>query len=263
VLDVAATIDALVDRPHDTVLLCDYDGSLAPIVDLPEDAVALPEAIDVLGALVGRLARVGIVSGRPVEFLASRLPVPGVLFSGLYGMEVLVDGHRRVDPRAVPFADAVANAADEADARVPGVIVERKGGVSVTLHWRTTPDRAQEVLDLAAELSRRYGLAEWHSRFAVELRPPIAIDKGTVVDDLIDGFGVAAFAGDDTGDLAAFAALERAATDGRLTNAVRIGVESPEMPDTLPGAVDVLVDGPGGLVSLLRSVVHRLDEPSI
>ena len=82
-LDVAATIDALVDRPSDTVLLCDYDGSLAPIVDLPDDAVALPEAIEVLGTLVGRLARVGIVSGRPVEFLAIRLPVPGLLFAAL------------------------------------------------------------------------------------------------------------------------------------------------------------------------------------
>jgi trehalose 6-phosphate phosphatase len=259
VLDVAATIDALVDRPSDTVLLCDYDGSLSPIVDIPEHAVALPEAIAVLGLLVGRLARVGIVSGRPVEFLASRLPVPGLLFSGLYGMEALVDGHRQVDPRALPFAAAVASASDEADARLPGVIVERKGGVSVTLHWRTAPDRAQEVLGVAAELARRHGLAEWHSRFAVELRPPVAIDKGTVMDDLIEGYGIAAYAGDDTGDLAAFAALERAAADGRLTRAVRIGVESPEMPDALPGAVDVLVDGPAGLIEMLRAVAGRLD----
>jgi trehalose 6-phosphate phosphatase len=257
--DVAATIDALVDRPSDTVLLCDYDGSLAPIVDLPDDAVALPEAIEVLGVLVGGLARVGIVSGRPVEFLASRLPVRGLVLSGLYGMEVLVDGERQVDPRALPFMDAVASAAEEADARVPGVIVERKGGVSVTLHWRTAPDRAQEVLDVAAELARRYGLAEWHSRFAVELRPPVAIDKGTVTDDLIKGFGVGAFAGDDTGDLAAFAALQRAAADGRLTRAVCIGVESEEMPEALPAAVDVLVVGPTGLIELLRSVARRLE----
>jgi trehalose 6-phosphate phosphatase len=198
------------------------------------------------------------VSGRPVEFLARRLPVPGLLLSGLYGMETLVDGHRQVDPRALPFADAVASAADEADTRLPGVIVERKAGVSVTLHWRTAPDREQEVLDVAAELARRTGLAEWHSRFAVELRPPVAMDKGTVIDELIKGFGIAAFAGDDTGDLAAFAALERAATDGRLRRAVCIGVESPEMPDALPGAVDVLVDGPAGLIAILRTVADRL-----
>jgi trehalose 6-phosphate phosphatase len=258
VLDVAATIDALVEQPSETILLCDYDGSLAPIVDLPDDAVALPAAIEALYELGEHLGRVGIVSGRPVEFLADRLPVPGLTFVGLYGMESLVDGRRVVDPRVLPFADAVAAAADEADVRVAGTVVERKGGVSVTLHWRTTPDREQEVLGVASELAQRHGLDEWHSRFAVELRPPIAIDKGTVVDDLIRGFGVAAFAGDDTGDLAAFAALARAASDGRLTRGVRIGVRSVEMPAALPGAVDVLVDGPVGLTEVLLSVARRL-----
>jgi trehalose 6-phosphate phosphatase len=259
VLDVAATIDALVERPADTIILSDFDGSLSPIVDLPDHAVALDEAIEVLGALVGRVARVGIVSGRPVEFLASRLPVPGLMFVGLYGMEVLIDGEHRVDPRAVPFASAVAAAADEAEARLPDVIVERKAGVCVTLHWRTASDRAQEVLDVAADLAQRYGLAQWPSRSAVELRPPVAIDKGTAIDNLIEGFAVAAFAGDDTGDLAAFSALGRAAGDGRLRRAVRIGVRSPEMPAALPDAVDVLVNGPLGLTELLSAVVARLD----
>jgi trehalose 6-phosphate phosphatase len=259
VLDVTATIDALAERPADTVILSDFDGSLSPIVDLPGNAVALPDAIDVLSGLVGRVGRVGIVSGRPVEFLARHLPVPGLLFVGLYGMELMVDGERQIDPRALPFAGAVAAAADEADARLPGVIVERKGGVCVTLHWRTAADQEQEVLDFAADLSRRYGLAQWHSRSAVELRPPVDIDKGTAIDELIEGFAVGAFAGDDTGDLAAFAALASAAADGRLHRAVRIGVESPEMPETLPDAVDVLVDGPAGLAELFRSVARRLD----
>lgn len=258
-LDVAATIDALVERPAETVILCDFDGSLALIVDRPEDAIALPEAVHALRRLVGRVGRVGIVSGRPVEFLESRLPVPGLLFVGLYGMELLDAGVRRVDPRVLAFEGAVAAAADEADSLLPGVIVERKSGVSVTLHWRTAPDRAQEVLDVAAELARRNGLAEWHSRFAVELRPPVEIDKGTAVDALIEGFTVAAFAGDDTGDLAAFGALSRAATDARLGRAVRIGVQSEEMPDTLPAAVDLLVDGPTALAGLLEAVARRLE----
>ena len=42
---------------------------------------------------------------------------------------------------------------------------------------------------------------------AVELRPPVAIDKGDAVRALVEGFDVGAFAGDDTGDLPAFAAL--------------------------------------------------------
>lgn len=257
-LDVDAMIDALVERPAETAIFVDYDGSLAPIVASPDDAVALPAAIEALRRLVGRVGRVGIVSGRPVEFLARHVDVPGLVVAGLYGMELLVDGERRVDPRVVPYAEAVAAAADEADERLPGVIVERKAGVSVTLHWRTADDRAGEVLVVAADLARRHGLAELRTRSAIELRPPIAIDKGTVVDALVDGYAVGAFAGDDTGDLAAFAALGRAAADGRLARALRIGVQSNEMPAELPGAVDGLVDGPAGLADLLTAVAERL-----
>src|SRR5579863_8209752 len=119
-------IDVLVERPFETVILVDYDGSLAPIVDRPDAAVALPGAIDALGRLVGRVARVGIVSGRTVEFLARQVPVPELVLAGLYGMEILVGGDRQVSPLVGPYAAAVAAAADEADVRLPGIIVERK-----------------------------------------------------------------------------------------------------------------------------------------
>ena len=42
---------------------------------------------------------------------------------------------------------------------------------------------------------------------AIELRPPIDVDKGDAANALIAGFDVAAFVGDDTGDLPAFAEL--------------------------------------------------------
>lgn len=251
-------IDALVEHPLQTVILFDYDGSLAPIVDMPGDAVALPAAIAVLKRLTGRVGRIGIVSGRPVEFLQQQVPVPDLVFAGLYGMEVMVDGARRVDPDVVAFADAVASAADEAEARLPGVLVERKAGVSVTLHWRTAAERADDVLGVAADLASRHGLAELRTRSAVELRPPVEIDKGDAVDALIDGFAVAMFAGDDTGDLPAFAALARAEADGRLARALRIGVRSNEMPDGLPASVDLLVDGPVGLAEMLAAFADRL-----
>jgi trehalose 6-phosphate phosphatase len=258
-LDVDAMIDVLAARPGETAILADFDGSLAPIVDLPDHAVALPAAIQALGRLVGLMGRVGIVSGRPIEFLAREVDVPGLVFAGLYGMELLVDGERRVDPRVASYAPAVAAAADEADARLPGVLVERKSGLSVTLHWRTVPDRADDAIAVAADLAHRYGLAELPTRRAIELRPPVAIDKGTAVDALIEGYAVGAFAGDDTGDIAAFNALSQAATDGRLAQAVRIGVESAEMPATLPDAVDGLVDGPSGLIDLLAAIARRVE----
>ena len=75
---------------------------------------------------------------------------------------------------------------------------------------------------------------------------------------MVDGYAVAAFAGDDAGDLPAFAALTRLTEVGRLDAAVNVGVASPETPPALFDAVDVVVDGPDGLVVLLDAVAARL-----
>jgi trehalose 6-phosphate phosphatase len=251
-------IDALVERPAESAILLDFDGSLAPIVDHPDDAAALPGAVDALRRLTGRIGRVGIVSGRTVEFLAQRVAVPDLVLVGLYGMEQSQGGSRWVDPRVVPFAAAVAAAADEADAKLPDIVVERKAGVSVTLHWRMAPQRADDVIGVADDLALRHGLDQWRSGYAVELRPPVAIDKGTAIDALIDGFSVALFVGDDVGDIAGFVALARAAHDGRLQHAFRVGVRSEETPAALQTSVDCLVDGPAGVAELLDAVARRV-----
>jgi trehalose 6-phosphate phosphatase len=258
VLDVDATIAALTRRPERTALLLDFDGSLSPIVERAEDARPLPEGIVQLARLAARLGRVGIVSGRPVEFLAAHVPIPGVTYAGLYGMEQLSGGSRSIDPRVVPYLDAVAAATSEARRRLPADLVESKAGVSVTLHWRPSPERAEEVVTVAEEIARRHGLARLRTRMAVEVRPPVAIDKGDATRALVDGFDVGAFAGDDTGDLPAFAALAAAVDDGAISQAVRIGVHSPEAPPELVASVDVLVDGPAGLAALLARVADEI-----
>ncbi len=257
-LDADATIALLTADPARTAILVDFDGSLAPIVERADDARPLPEAITVLDRLAGRIGRVGVVSGRPVEFLARHVPVAGATLTGLYGMEHVVNGVREVDPRVTPYLDAIAAATDELRARVRTDLVEPKSGVAVTLHWRPAPELADECAAAAREVADRHGLGLLATRMAIEVRPPIPIDKGAAVHALVDGFAVAAFAGDDTGDLPAFAALAGAVRDGRLQHAVRVGVHSPEAPPDLVTAVDILVDGPAGLVALLTRVADQL-----
>jgi trehalose 6-phosphate phosphatase len=261
VLDADAMVAALVERPSSTAMLCDFDGSLSAIVERPADAVPVPGVLEVLEALVARLGRVGIVSGRPVEFLVAQLPVRGLVYAGLYGMEHLLDGVRSLDPRVARHLPSVDAASAEAEARLPGILIERKAGVSVTIHWRLDPERADEAREVARDLARAHGLAELETRMAVELRPPVAIDKGDAATALVDGFACAAFAGDDSGDIAAFDALDRAARSGRLERVLRIGVVSPEMPPALLDAVDGVVDGPSGLLALLRRVAEEIREP--
>jgi trehalose 6-phosphate phosphatase len=253
-----AAITVLTARPERTALLLDFDGSLAPIVERADAARALPDALVQLRRLVRVLGRVGIVSGRPVGFLVEHVPVEGVVFTGLYGMEHVVGGERTVDPRVEPYVDAVAAAVEKLAARFPADVVEPKSGVSVTLHWRPAPDRRDEILEAGEAAAKTYGLAPLRTRMAIELRPPIAIDKGDAARGLVDGFDVAAFAGDDTGDLPAFAALADAVARGELRHAVRIGVSSPEAPPELLASVDMVVPGPDGLVRLLARVADEI-----
>jgi trehalose 6-phosphate phosphatase len=258
VIDADATVAALTVHSERTALLLDFDGSLSPIVELPQYARPLPEAPALLGRLAARFGRVAIISGRPIAFLAAQLPVEGLLFVGLYGLEQSLDGEYSADQRVEPYLAAVAAATAELEAQVPRDLVEPKSGISVVVHWRPAPERGAELAAIAREVAHRHGLDVLDARMAIELRPPIDVDKGVPVRGIVDGFDTAAFAGDDYGDLPAFAALALAVTDGRLQRAVRIGVTSSEAPPELAAAVDVVVDGPPGLLALLARVADAL-----
>jgi trehalose 6-phosphate phosphatase len=247
--------------PAVLALLVDYDGSIATIVDEPEHAVPLPAARDALAALVPLVGLVAVVSGRPVEFLRERLAIDGLAYVGQYGLEQLVDGTVASDPRAEPYLEAVAEAADEAEKRLPDVWVERKGALAVTLHWRMHPEIGPEATRWADETGRRLGLTVYPTRMARELRPPVPVDKGTAATALLAAHPAierACFAGDDHGDLAAFAALVRLKDEGALQAIVRVAVRSSEAPLDLLDAADLVVEGPDGLAALLRALAGWL-----
>jgi len=251
-------LQPFVDDAASAALLLDFDGSIAPIVDDPASATPLPAMVDALRALDPLLGCLAVVSGRTVDFLAAALPVDGLTLVGLYGLERLVAGTKIVDPRAEPWIAPIAAAADDAAAALPGLFVERKGELCVTIHFRTAPERHDEAHAVAGELALRYGIdAPQRGRMAVELRPPVPVDKGTVVEDLTRDVSVAAFAGDDAGDLPAFAALLDLVRAGKLAHAVCIGVASAEAPPEILAA-DVVVDGPPALAALLEELATAI-----
>lgn len=248
----------LAARADGLAVLADYDGSLAPVVEDPDAAVALPAAIDVLRRLVPLVRTVGIVSGRATAFLAGRIEVHGVALAGQHGLELEISGERTVHAAALAFVEAMAAAATEAEERLPGIRVERKGA-SVTLHWRGARTRADEVQRVAKDLAALHGLSLLPGRLIVELRPPVNLDKGTAVEALSSGCTAALFAGDDDGDIAGFAALDRLIASRSLLHAVRVAVRSPEAPDALIARADIVVDGPTGLTALLGILAGTIE----
>jgi trehalose 6-phosphate phosphatase len=254
---VDRALQPLADRPRHGAVLVDFDGSLAPIVDDPEAATALPAARDALASLVGRFALVGVVSGRPVAFLRRALALDGISYVGQYGIEREESGTAILDPRAVPFVAVIEDVADAATGRFPGLLVERKQ-IAVTLHWRTSPQLEAEVDAWAHEIAAANGLIVLPGRQAAELRPPIPVDKGAAVADMVRGLHAALFAGDDVGDVAAWDALDGLVAEGALAHAVKVGVRSPEEPPEIVARADVHVDGPPGLAVLLNELGDAL-----
>lgn len=252
----------LVDDPRSAAVVTDFDGTLAPIVTDPDRARALPAGVAALRALVGRVGLVGVISGRSVEFLRAQLPIDGLTLVGQYGLERLVDGTVVADPRAEPFAPAVAAAADEAERRWPHLLVERKGRLAFSVHWRAHPDAAPPLDELEA-IAHRHQLAVSRGRMVGEVRVPVDIDKGTAVTQLLDerSLRAGAFAGDDAGDLPAFTALTDRGARAPGFVGVRVAVRSPEAPPELLASADLVVDGPAGLADLLGSVAAALSAP--
>ncbi|HYH52318.1 MAG TPA: trehalose-phosphatase [Acidimicrobiia bacterium] len=255
---IDAALAPFAEDPANSAVIVDFDGTLAPVVPDPPTAMPLPAAGDVLGRLAARLGRVAVVSGRPLDFLRDRLPVDGLALFGQYGVERLDGAEVRTAPSAARWADAVREAADQAERQLPGLFVERKGAVAVGLHWRQRPELEAAATELGHRLAAEHGLRLEPGRQTLELRPALDIDKGTVTEELAAGAWAALFIGDDRGDVAAFDALARLSDAGGVTHALRIAVRSAESPAELLRRADVVVDGPDGAIGFLERLADLL-----
>lgn len=255
---VLAGLEPIVSNPARAGLLCDFDGTLSEIIDEPDLARPAAGMPELLAALAGQLGVVGVLSGRPLSFLEP-LFAPEVLLAGLYGLEALVGGVRRDHPSGGTWREVIDDVASSSAANGPaGMRVEEKG-LSLTLHFRTRPDIADDVRAFAEKQGARSGLQVRSARMSYELHPPIDVDKGTALLELTRDLATVCFIGDDVGDLPAFDALDVLQRAG--VTVVRIAVRSPEESGELIERADVLVDGPAGVCALLRALDETLAEP--
>ena len=249
-------MQALADDPAHGALFLDFDGTLAAIVEDPWGARPLPGVPALLAELAARFELVAVVSGRPPAFLAEVLGAPaGVELVGLYGLARALGGTEEEARWAAVIDEVVA----EATASAPdGVYVEPKG-LTTTLHWRHAPDAQPWVETFAQRQAAARGLAVHRGRMEIELRPPVAVDKGTVVHALAAEHAgrlraVAVF-GDDMGDLPAFAAVgELTGPGGAPLPAVRVAAVDDESPGEVAAQADLTVRGAAGAVALLRAL---------
>ncbi len=261
-------LDAILDRPGGTVIALDFDGTLAPIVPDPEQARAHPAAVAALAALAPKVASVAVVTGRPAA-----VAVRHGGFAGVPGLERLVVlghyGAERWDAvTGTVSAPAPHPGVAAVRAELPGLLdgvgawqgtwIEEKGR-AVAVHTRraTDPQAAFDALRAPlTDLAARHGLIVEPGRMVLELRPP-GMDKGVALREYLAESGAASvlYAGDDLGDLPAFAAVEKLRTEG--TPGLLVCSGSAEV-NELSERADLVVDGPQGVVDLLAAVAAHV-----
>jgi len=210
----SGTVEALAAAGRAPVLLiaCDYDGTIAPIVDDPSQAHPLRPAIAGLRGLASLPdTHVAVVSGRSLRDLAvlSRLPEE-VHLVGSHGSEFEPHAIGRLDASQVELLHVLTAELAAIAETVPGCSIETKPA-GVAFHYRRAGDQEAGVAAATRILEGPALLPGAHVRegkCVVELSV-VDTDKGGAIDRLraMVGADTVVFIGDDVTDEDGFARL--------------------------------------------------------
>jgi len=267
----AAGLAALLARPREALLAFDYDGVIAPIVDDPAKAYPLARTMTALSGLASRVGSIAVITGRAADGVVSlgafadRPGLEELVVFGHYGLQRWDARSRAVvaPPESAAVADARAELAPLlAQLGVHDANIEDKGS-SVAVHTRRSADPRATLDRLRApitDFAARHGLIVEPGKFVLELRPP-GVDKGSALRRHVAErrAAVVTYAGDDLGDLTAFAAVEKLRDQG--VAGLKICSGSPEAAAEVANRADLVVDGPPGIADLLESLLAALPHP--
>lgn len=205
------------------LLLSDYDGTLTPIVERPELAELYPKTRKMLQKLThSHNLTIGVVSGRALGDLKSRVGLEGIIYAGNHGLEIEGPGLSFVNPLAQevkPLLRLLHLALAQAFLAIRGVFVENKG-LTLSVHYRQVEEaRTREVassFENVVSLSRAVGkIRTTTGKKVYEVRPAIDWDKGKAVELLLDRYSrggkakvLPIYLGDDLTDEEGFRAIE-------------------------------------------------------
>lgn len=163
----------------------DYDGTLTPIVDRPQDALLSPETRVVLEQL-RQTHPVGIISGRDLDDVRQMVGVEGIAYAGSHGFDILTpDGHRIGQDEG--WVELMAEVGSELEQKLDGVTIEPKR-YAVAVHYRgVDPESVPGIESVVREATaRRSGLVVTGGKRIYEIRPDIPWDKGAALRHLLE-----------------------------------------------------------------------------
>jgi trehalose 6-phosphate phosphatase len=268
-VDAVVTACMEVLRQTPSAVVTDIDGTISAIAPTPAEAMVDPGAKAALALLAERLAAVAVVSGRAPQDGVAMVGLPELTYVGNHGLERIERGTPWTHPMAAAAQPAIAAALAEiesaarAAADVPWLLVENKG-VTGTIHYRLAPDQIAAVAllePLARAAATRHALRLTLGRMIFEVRPALAVNKGTAIRELAKDLGLRGivFFGDDVTDVDAFRALRELREAGEAAT-LRVGVLGSETSPAVLAEIDVSVDGVGSCAATLLALAARLAE---
>ena len=231
-------------QPGEVILVTDFDGTLAEVVQDPAAARARPEALEALEQLVRLLADVIVLSSRTPAQLETLVPVSGVRLIGDSGLAI----PRKAQKEALDHFNADVSRLLE---RIPGAWLEVKPA-STAVHFRNTDLSGEQMISLLQPLLDGARLEAALGRKVIEVHAPKA-GKGSALAALLPGEdpgGVVCF-GDDENDRSMFEYISSLDIPHMC-----IGVWSPEAPPNLFERCDLVVPGPAGATAVLQEIVE-------
>ena len=256
--ELKAAIGELLTATDRLALCLDFDGTLAPIVDDPDEAGMPDETRDHVQTLAEHPAvDVAVISGRALEDVRSRAGIDGISYAGNHGLELQRGEEVWIHPDVETHRPALEKALDRIRQElsgVPGTSVEDKHA-SATIHYRraNTEDSGFVIAAVEETVENEDGVSMTVDNQTVEIRPDIPQRKGEAVRELIDvqsGMGIV-YLGDAQTDVDAFETLAAVPNE---TVEISVG-------DTLP-AKGYHLDSPAAVQRVLAWLSDEIDTNS-
>jgi len=168
----------------------DYDGTLTPIVERPEDAVITDEMRQTVQDLAD-YCTVAIVSGRDRRDVEQLAGVKRIHYAGSHGFDIADPEGRTMENRQgeafLPALDQAEKALHEHLDHIEGAQVERKK-FAIAVHFRRVPESRHAEVEQAVDevLAQSSRLRKTGGKMIHELRPDIDWDKGRALRWLLE-----------------------------------------------------------------------------
>jgi trehalose 6-phosphate phosphatase len=197
----------------------DYDGTLTPIVDRPEDALISESMREAVRGLAQRCT-VCVVSGRDRRVVQELMGVDDLIVAGSHGFDIWSPAGGEIErEEGAGFAEVLDEVKErlrvETDS-IEGALIEPKK-TSVAAHYRLVSQqerpRVKEIVD-ALLADHPNELKVTPGKMVYEVQPKIEWDKGKAVLYLLEALDlnredvVPMYLGDDITDEDAFEALK-------------------------------------------------------